>query len=132
LAVDFSGTWSADLSRSTFYALRPAGLQLTIHHCDPELGKEILAKKTDGSQERGSFHHRTTGESHENLLNGRLVRSVAKWIGEELVIETWMELGSREMYFCDCWSLSSDGQTLIMEHRNDALSGERVVLARAV
>jgi hypothetical protein len=95
------------------------------------LGEEILATKTDGSQERGSFHYRTTGESHENLLNGRPARSVAKWIGEELVIETWMEMGSREIYFRDCWSLSPDGQTLVMEHRNDALAGQRVVLARA-
>lgn len=129
--TDFSGIWNADLSRSTFVGPKPAALQVKIEHRDPELREELLASKADGSQEHGLFLYRTTGESHENLFNGRPIRNLAKWVSEELVIETRIELDSREMYFCDCWSLSSDGQTLVMEHRNDALAGQRVFLLRA-
>lgn len=51
--------------------------------------------------------------------------------GRRVIIESWMELDPRKMYFCDCWSLSADGRTLIMEHRDDALAGQRVVLEKA-
>ena len=109
----------------------PAAMQVSIEHRDPELREEMVATKTDGSQERGLFLYRTTGETSENLLNGHPLRSVARWVGDAMVIETRMEMNSREMYFCDCWSLSCDGQTLVMEHRNDALAGQRVVFVRA-
>jgi hypothetical protein len=35
------------------------------------------------------------------------------------------------MHFCDYWSLSPNGQTLSMEHRNDDLAGQKTVLERA-
>ena len=44
--------------------------------------------------------------------------------------ESWMQFAAREMHFCDCWSLSSDGQTLTMEHRNDDLAGQLTILDR--
>lgn len=128
--IDFSGIWDADMSTSTFVAPKPASLQVKIEHRDPELREELNATKAEGSLEQGAFLYRTTGEPHQNLFYGRPMRNVAKWVGEELVIETRIEVDSREMYFCDCWSLSPDGQTLIMEHRNDALAGQRMVLTR--
>jgi hypothetical protein len=47
------------------------------------------------------------------------------------VIESWMRFGTREMYFCDCWALSPDGQSLSMEHREDDLAGQLTVFDRA-
>jgi hypothetical protein len=72
----------------------------------------------------------TNGEQDKNLLNDRAVRGHARWEGEELVIESWMHFGTREMHFCDCWSLSPDRQTLSMEHRKDDLAGQLTVLDR--
>lgn len=80
--TDFSGIWNADLSRSTFVAPKPAALQVKIEHREPELREELLATKADGSQERGSFLYRTTGDLHENLLHGRPLRHIAKWVSE--------------------------------------------------
>ena len=130
MSVDFSGIWDAELSTSTFVAPKPAALQVKIEHRDAELREELIATKADGSQERGLFLYRTTGEPHQNRFHGRPIHNVAKWVGEELVIETRIELDSRETYFCDCWSLSADKEILVMEHRNDALAGQRVVFAR--
>ena len=39
--------------------------------------------------------------------------------------------GTREMYFCDCWFLSPDAQTLSIEHRKDDLAGQLTVLDKA-
>jgi hypothetical protein len=73
----------------------------------------------------------TTGDEITNSMRGALVRSRSRWEGAELVIESWMNLGGRESYFRDHWSLSPDGLVLTMEHRNDDLSGQMTVLERA-
>lgn len=90
----------------------------------------MLVTRTDSSEERLSFKCCTNGEPGKSLLNGKAVRGSAGWEGEQLVIESWVQLGAREMYFCDCWSLSPDGQTLRMEHRKDDLAGQLTVLEK--
>ncbi|HEX8763626.1 MAG TPA: hypothetical protein VF740_00635 [Candidatus Acidoferrum sp.] len=52
------------------------------------------------------------------------MRSRLRWVDNELLIESWVNLAGREGRFLDYWSLSSDGQKLIMEHRGDDLAGQ--------
>jgi hypothetical protein len=85
----------------------------------------------DGSEDRVVFRCRTTGDEITNSIHGAVLRSRSRWQGTELVIESWMNLGGRENYFRDHWSLSADGQVLTMEHRNDDLAGQITVLERA-
>jgi hypothetical protein len=131
MLTNFSGRWIADLAKSRFAALRPAALNADIHHHEPELRQELLVIKPDGSEVRAILECRTSGEESRCVLNGNVVRGHARWVNDELVIETWPAFGHGQTYFCDCWSLSADGQTLVMEHRKDALSGQRVVFERA-
>ena len=56
------------------------------------------------------FKCSTNGEPNKILLNDAVVRGHARWEATELVIESWMWLGTREIHLCDCWSLSADGQ----------------------
>jgi hypothetical protein len=131
VSVNFTGTWNADLSKSRFFGPRPKAISIRIEHSDPELREDLLVTRRDGREERAVFKCWTDGEQRENLLNGRAVRGSARWEGNELVIESWMQVGATEMHFCDCWSLSPDGQTLSMEHRQDDLAGQLTVLDRA-
>lgn len=85
----------------------------------------------DGLEERVVFTCRTGGNDGDSTLNGRTIRGKAGWVGDELVIETWVQFGDRELYFRDCWWLTENGRTLIMEHRDDALAGQLTVLERA-
>ncbi len=128
--TDFNGTWNLDSSKSTFLGPQPAGRTIRIDHRDPQLLQELFVTKADGVQDRAIFSFQTTGEPDESEFNGRAIRATASWKGNALFIETWIESGSGETYLCDCWSLSPDGGTLVMEHRNDALVGQRVVLNR--
>jgi hypothetical protein len=130
MSVNFSGTWKANLSQSRFLGPPPKAVSVKIEHSDPALQAEILVKKTDGSEEKVVFQCWTNGEQDRSLLNGTAVRGRARWEGAELVIESRMRLGAREMYFCDCWSLSPDGQSLSMEHRKDDLAGQLTVFER--
>lgn len=127
---DFTGTWIADMSQSTFAGPKPVALRAQIDHRDPELREELLVTKADGTQDRAILMCRTTGEEGKISFNGTAIRGRASWTGDELVIESWMELGPRKMYFCDCWSVSADRGTLIMDHRNDDLAGQRVVFEK--
>lgn len=131
MGFNFTGTWDANLSKSRFLGPAPKAISVKIEHSDPELREEILATKFDGSEELVVFKCWTNGEQDKSLLNGRAVRGGARWEGEALIIESWMQFGTREMHFCDCWSLSPDGQTLSMEHRKDDLAGQLTVLDRA-
>ena len=105
-------------------------MTITIEHSDPELRQQILVTKDDGREERVAFRCRTNGELGQCLLNGERVRGNARWQEDELVVELWVQHGTRELYLCDCWTLSPDAQTLCMEHRNDALAGQLTVLDR--
>lgn len=131
MSVNFSGTWNANLSKSRFLGPPPIAVSVRIEHSDPELQEEIVVRRIDGSQEKAVFQCWTNGAPGKSLLNGAAVRGSARWDGAELIIESWMRFGAREMYFCDCWSLSHDGQSLSMEHRKDVLAGQLTVLERA-
>ena len=130
MSADFTGSWQADIPKSRFIGPQPSALRIEIELRDRQLRQELIVTRADGGEDRGVFVCSTTGDGGTSLLNGNPIRSAAKWNCDELVIETWVKLGEREVYFCDCWSLSPDGRTLVMEHRNDALAGQRVVLER--
>ena len=108
----------------------PKAVLVKIVHSGPELCEEILVTRADGSEERAIFQCWTDGTHDKSLLNGKAVRGGARWEGDELVIESCVRVGTTEMYFCDCWSVSSDGQTLSMEHRKGSLAGQLTILDR--
>lgn len=130
MRVSFAGVWNANLGKSRFLGPSPKAILMKIEHSEVELKQEIVVTKVDGSEDRVIFKYCIGGEQDRNLVNGRLVRGSARWEGDELTIESWMQFGAREMHFCDCWSLSPDKQTLIMEHRNDDLAGQITFLDR--
>ena len=59
------------------------------------------------------------------------MRSGSQWDGQELVIESRMNARGREFYFKDHWSLSDNGRTLTMAHRDDDLAGQVSVLGKS-
>ncbi len=118
------------MSASKLLGPAPKAITVTIEHSDPELQQEILVTKEDGREQRIVFRCRTNGEPGQCLLDGKEIRGSPRWRGDELVIEIWSQEGAHELYLCDCWSLSTDGQTLTMQHRNDALAGQVAVLHR--
>jgi|SRR5579862_1240277 len=129
MSVNFAGIWNADLRKSRLLGPCPRAISLRIEHRDIELQEELLVSKLDGEEYRVTFKCRIDSED-QCLLNGKPIRGSARWVGEELLIESWIQLGNREMHFCDFWSLSPEGQTLSMEHRNDDLAGQITIFDR--
>ena len=101
-----------------------------MEHVGDRLRQEMLLTRIDGAQQQSVFECRTNGSSDAIQLNGNPVRGTAHWHAQELIIETWVQRGTRDMHFRDYWSLAAGGQTLLMDHRDDDLAGQLTVLDR--
>ena len=91
---------------------------------------EMVLTKADDSEDKLLFRVLTNGEEVDNSVHGMQVQNRSTWVGAELLIESRMNLGGRESVLRDYWSLSNDGRTLTMEHRDDALAGQFTFLER--
>ena len=121
---DLSGLWKANLEKSKLLGPAPKAILAKINHTEPEFVVEMFITKSDDSEDRMSFKGRTTGEEIVNQVHSAKMRSRSQWEGTELLIESWMNVGGRDVHFRDYWFLSSDGRTLTMEHRDDDLRGQ--------
>lgn len=127
---DFTGIWELDLKKSVLRGPAPKRILVKIQHREPELVQQFLITYADGSTQRMTAVFRT-GATSDNLLGGATMRTEARWEGRELVLESTMETSRRKLHYKDYWSLSGDGKTLTMEHRDDDLAGQISILERA-
>jgi hypothetical protein len=131
MKIDFTGIWRADLLKSKLLGPIPRAITITIAHSDPELHQGIVVEKVDGSEERAIFECLTNGKRGRMLLNGKPVDGTASWQRNELAIRLRLASGARDITLHDYWSLSPDGNTLTMEHRDDALAGQVTILEKS-
>jgi|ERR1017187_42466 RimJ/RimL family protein N-acetyltransferase len=127
LRPDFTGIWRANLEKSILRGPAPREILHRIEHRDPHLDQEILLAQASGNEQRLIFSYNTTGDETTNSIGARTARTRAWWDGAELVIESWLETPDRQLHFKDHWSLSDDGETLTMAHRDDDLAGQIVL-----
>jgi len=127
LRPDFTGIWRANLEKSILRGPVPREILHRIEHREPHLDQEILVAQADGNEQHLIFSYNTTGDETTNLIGGKTARTRALWDGNELVIESWLEILDRQLHLKDHWSLSDDGETLTMAHRDDDLAGQIVV-----
>lgn len=130
MTSDFSGVWKADLQKSKLVGPRPKAVLAKIKHSREELAAEMFITKADGREDRLHFKSRISGEEVANVVQSLEMRSRLQWVGKELLIESWAHFAGHDSHFLDYWSLSSDGQTLIMEHRGDDLPGQVTFLEK--
>ena len=126
---DFSGVWEWNSAKSATRGPMPERMVVTIEHREPQLVQHVVTTGADGSERSQTFHIDTGGET-TNSAGGATLRTRSRWEGAELVIESWLPTPQREFHFKDHWSLSEDGRTLTMAHRDDDLAGQIAVLDR--
>lgn len=123
--------WRLNLNKSKFLHSRPARMLVRIEYRDPWLIDTTLTIDASGGTVQDVFTAFTSGEEFVNVIRGTNLRSRASWEGNELLIESWADVGERKAHFRDHWSLSEDGSTLRMEHRDDDLAGQVAVFEKA-
>ena len=119
-----------NFERSTLRGQPPKEILIKIEHREPSVVQQMYVEYGNGQTQRLTFAYKTTGEETSHSIDGN-AKSRAHWEGTELVIESSMKTSDREFHFRDYWSLSGDGQTLTMAHRNDDLDGQISVLEKA-
>jgi hypothetical protein len=68
------------------------------------------------------------GKECTNHVRGNLVKSTARWDGDELVIDSQV-FALREAAIQDRWSLSADGKTITLRrHMTGAVTAEQTVI----
>jgi hypothetical protein len=102
---------------------------MQIEHREPRLVQQIHLTNADGVEKQVTFAYETGAET-TNSVGGAPARTAARWEGEELIIESRMMTPCREVHFKDHWSLSGDGRTLTMAHRDDDLAGQISILEK--
>jgi hypothetical protein len=127
LRPDFTGIWRANLEKSVLRGPSATQIVCRIEHREPHLQQEILFTPANGSEQRALFNYTTAGEETANQIGDRTARTRARWEGSDLAIESWLDTPARQLHFKDHWSLSCDGRTLTMAHRDDDLAGQIVV-----
>ena len=127
---NFTGKWQADLKNSKLLGPVPKELLITISHSEPDLRVNMNITGVDQNTRQIDFRAQTTGDSATNFVLGAEWKSRLRWLGSELLIESWVNHSGHETHLCDYWSLSSDRRVLTMEHRDDDLPGQITVLNR--
>jgi hypothetical protein len=125
---DFSGVWKMNCEKSVLRGTVPKDVLIRIGHREPALVQQVLLTSASGVEQLQTFVYEA-GVEVSNSIGGVPARTLARWDGTELVIESWMKTLDRELYFKDHWTL--EGATLTMAHRDDDLEGQISVLEKA-
>jgi hypothetical protein len=123
---NFSGDWKLNTSKSTFGQMpAPSSMTSKVVHEDPKLKNTIKQSGEQGDFETES-NYTTDGKECTNQLFGNDVKSIVKWDGETLSIDTKAKFGDNDVAIQDKWSLSEDGKTLTVARSFKSAMGEGV------
>lgn len=110
--TNFSGTWKMVPDKSEFgHGPAPDSRIDRISHEDPNF-KDTITQGNRQGEISYDMVYSTDGKPSTNTVRGNQVKSVARWEGDDLVIES--KVGMRAEVK-DRWSLSPDGKTLTIE-----------------
>jgi hypothetical protein len=122
---DFTGNWKLNTSKSTFGEMpAPDSMTYKITHADPK-----LTTATKQSGQMGEFEmqasYTTDGKEVTNQgFGGSPTKSVVKWDGDTLLIETKGQFGDNDFTMIQKWTLAADGKTLNVAQTFKSAMGE--------
>jgi len=94
----------------------PDSLTRTITHQDPSLKLVTKQSGANGDMETTATYT-TDGKESSNDMRGSIVKSVAKWDGDTLLLDSKGKFGDNDVTINEKWTLSDGGKTLtILRH----------------
>ena len=110
--TDFSGTWKLNVEKSDFGILGgPTSRTDVITHKDPSITNHITA---DGEQGKVDYtlNYATDGKEVTNTIGERVLKSTAKWEGNNLIVNSKLKINEGDVDVVATWVLAADGKTL--------------------
>lgn len=122
---DFSGNWKLNASKSDFGQFpAPSVLTQKVEHADPKLTVD-LKMVSDMGDFAFTYRYTTDGKECTNEgFGGSEVKSILKWEGETLVVDSKGTFGDNAYTAKDKWSLSDGGKTLTLLRHFSSPMGE--------
>lgn len=123
-ATNFSGSWKLNTSKSDFGPMPPPdSATMKVDHQDPKL-TVVNKQSRDGNEFESTSNYTTDGKECTNEFRGNPRKSVLKWEGDVLVIESKGKFGDNEFTSTEKWALSADGKTLTISRHMASSMGE--------
>jgi hypothetical protein len=123
-APNFSGEWKLNSAKSDFGEFPgPEAMSQTVNHQEPSL-KVATKMSTPNGEFDWEASYTTDGKECINEFGPGTMKSVLKWDGDTLVIESKGNFGDSEVMMADKWALSGDGKTLTVQRHFSSSRGE--------
>lgn len=109
---NFTGDWKLNTSKSKFGDFpAPDSMTYKVKHDEPKLTNDT--KMTGQFEFEQHLNFTTDGkESTNEGFQGSTSKSIVKWDGDTLLIDTKATFGDNEINISQKWTLSADGKTL--------------------
>ena len=109
---DFSGEWKLNVDKSNFGPIPPPTSQTQkIDHKDPVIKITTAQNGMDGEYTTDATYT-TDGKESKNNMRGADTKSIAKWDGDALAIDTKLDYQGMEITVKATMKLSEDGKTI--------------------
>lgn len=121
---NFTGDWKLNAAKSEFGQFpAPENYTQKATHQDPSLKVATKMSTQNGDMEFESVYA-TDGKETTNTFGPGSMKSVAKWEGDVLTIQTKGQFGDSEVTIVDKWECSADGKTLTIRRHFTSSQGE--------
>ena len=122
---NFTGDWKLNTSKSTFGEMpAPDSMTYKVTHAEPKLSTATKQSSQMGEFEMQSSYTTDGKECTNQGFGGSTNKSVVKWDGDTLVIETKGQFGDNEFTMSEKWVLSADGKMLTITRTFKSAMGE--------
>jgi len=123
--TNFSGDWKLNVSQSSFGQMpAPNSMTQKITHEDPKLTVAIKQSSDMGDFDIQASYTTDGKECTNPGFGGNPMKSIVKWDGDTLMIETKGQFGDNEFTMSDKWVLSADGKMLTITRTFKSAMGE--------
>ncbi|MBI3682056.1 MAG: hypothetical protein HY235_16860 [Acidobacteria bacterium] len=130
---NFSGTWKLLADKSDFGPMPPPDkYEQKVEHSDPDM-KVTTTQVGQQGEFTSDVSYNTEGKETTNQLRGNAMKSVARWDGDTLVVDSKLDFQGNEITISDKWSLAEEGKSIIIQRKLNTPQGElemKVVLAK--
>ena len=109
---DFSGEWKLNVDKSDFGPMPPPTSQVQkIDHKDPVIKINTAQSGAEGDVVVDAAYT-TDGKESKNNIRGAEAKSIAKWEGDALLIDTKLDFQGMEITLKMSMKLSDDGKAI--------------------
>jgi hypothetical protein len=122
---NFTGDWKLNTSKSDFGAVpAPDSMTSKIDHADPKISNVSKQSSPMGEIEIKTICTTDGKECTNEGFQGSTSKSVMKWDGDALLVETKGQFGDLDFTAKQKWTLSDDGKTLTIAQNFSTSMGD--------